>query len=586
MFSALRVSGLALALAFLSSQTLAASKCQVMKLAELPVTMEGLSPVTTGQINGREARFIVDSGAFHSTMSAGAAQELGLSVGSLGVNARLKGVGGETSLGVTTAKEFVIAGQKLPRVEFAVGGSSTRYAGLLGQNILGIAGVEYDLGHGAVRIMKTKDCGDVSLTYWAGDKPFTLMRIEPMENGDRHTLATVEVNGVKLKAMFDTGASSSVLSLDAAKRLGVNPDKDGLPLEGFSWGVGQKRVRTWKARFDKIDIGGEVISKPWLQIFDGALGDADMLIGVDFFLSHRVFVDNQNHRMFFTYEGGPLFGISPKGAVDKAGKTVDLTDKTAEPTDAPGYARRGAVLASNGKFDAAIADFDKAVALAPNDADYLLQRARAHLSNRQLLLGAADLDKSVALDPKDAEARLTRAQLRRGSRDPAGALDDLKAADENLAPSAQPRLRLARLYSALDAPEQALTNYDLWLKSHPEDVGRAEALNGRCWARALLNRELDKAMSDCDAALRLHPGDPAFLDSRALVRFRRGELEKALVDYDAAVKGSPREAWSLYARGLVERRLGKVAEADADKAKALAINPDVAARIKRYQLDG
>jgi tetratricopeptide (TPR) repeat protein len=59
-----------------------------------------------------------------------------------------------------------------------------------------------------------------------------------------------------------------------------------------------------------------------------------------------------------------------------------------------------------------------------------------------------------------------------------------------------------------------------------------------------------------------------------------------LVDYDAAVKGSPREAWSLYARGLVERRLGKVAEADADKAKALAINPDVAARIKRYQLDG
>ncbi len=191
MFPALRASTLGLALALLSTQALAASKCQVMKLAELPVTMEGLSPVTTGQINGREARFIVDSGAFYSTMSAGAAQELGLSIGSLGGNARLKGVGGETSLGVTTAKEFVIAGQKLPRIEFAVGGSSTRYAGLLGQNILGLAGVEYDLAHGAVRIMKTKDCGDVGLAYWAGDKPYTLMRVEPMENGNRHTLATV-----------------------------------------------------------------------------------------------------------------------------------------------------------------------------------------------------------------------------------------------------------------------------------------------------------------------------------------------------------------------------------------------------------
>jgi tetratricopeptide (TPR) repeat protein/predicted aspartyl protease len=586
MFSALRASGPALVLGLLSTQALAASKCQVTKLAEIPITMEGLSPVTTGQINGREARFIVDSGAFYSTMSDGAAKELGLSVGGLGGNMRLKGVGGETSLGVATAKEFIIAGQKLSRIDFAVGGSSTRYAGLLGQNILGLAGAEYDLAHGAVRIMKTKDCADAGLAYWAGDKPYTLMRIAPMRDGNRHTLGTVEVNGVKLKAMFDTGASTSALSLGAAKRLGVNPDKDGLPLEGFSWGVGQKRVRTWKARFDKIDIGGEVITKPWLQIFDGELGDADMLIGVDFFLSHRVFVDNQNQRMFFTYEGGPMFGITPKGAVDRAGNAVDLTDKTAEPTDASGYARRGAVLASSGKFDAAIADFDKAIALAPSDADYLLQRARARLSNRQLLLGAADLDKSIALDPKDAEARLTRAQLRRGTRDPAGALDDLKAADENLASSAQLRLRLAGLYSALDAPEQALTNYDLWLKSHPEDVGRAEALNGRCWARGLLNRELDKALSDCEAALRLRPGSAAFLDSRALVRLRRGELEKALADYDATVKASPREAWSLYARGLVARRLGKVAEADADKAKALEINPNIAARIKRYHIEG
>lgn len=586
MFSALRVSGLALALALLSSQALAASKCQVMKLAEIPVTMEGLSPVMTAQINGREARFIVDSGAFYSTMSAGAAQELGLQVGGLGPHARLKGVGGETSLGVTTVKEFVIAGQKLSRIDFAVGGSSTRYAGFLGQNFLGLAGVEYDLGHGAVRLMKTKDCGDIGLAYWSGGKPFTTLRIDSMEGADRHTVGTVEVNGVKLRAMFDTGASTSLLTLDAAKRLGVNPLKDGLPLDGFSWGVGQKRVKTWKARFDKIDIGGEMISKPLLRIFDGELGSADMLIGVDFFLSHRVFVDNQNRRMFFTYEGGPLFGVSPKGAVDHAGNAVDLTDKEAEPTDAPGYARRGAVLASNGKFDAAIADFDKAIALAPDDADYWLQRARARLSNRQMLLGASDLDKSIALDPKDVEARLTRAQLRRVSRDPAGALDDLKAADETLAPSAQARLRLGGLYAALDAPEQSLTNYDLWLKSHPEDVGRAEALNGRCWARALLNRELDKAISDCDAALRLRPGDPAFLDSRALVRFRRGELEKALADYDAALKGSPRAAWSLYARGLVQRRLGKTAEADADKAKALAINPDIAARGKRYQLEG
>jgi tetratricopeptide (TPR) repeat protein len=203
-----------------------------------------------------------------------------------------------------------------------------------------------------------------------------------------------------------------------------------------------------------------------------------------------------------------------------------------------------------------------------------------------VLLGSADLDKAVTLAPTNAEARLIRAQLRLGARDPAGALSDLKAADDNLAPSSDARMRLASLYTAADKPEPALASYDQWLKSHPEDSGRAVAFNGRCWARALLNKDLDKALDDCNAAVRQRPGQAAYLDSRALVRLRRGELDKALADYDAAVAGSPREAWSLYARSIVERRLGKTPEADADKAKALSLNPRVAERAKLYGLEG
>ena len=125
MLSVSRVSCVALGAALLATPALAASKCQVFKLAELPVTMEGRSPIVTAQINGRQARFILDSGAFYSTISEGDAKEFGLSVSDLGPNVRLKGVGGETSLGVATAQEFVIAGQKLSRIQFAVGGSDT-----------------------------------------------------------------------------------------------------------------------------------------------------------------------------------------------------------------------------------------------------------------------------------------------------------------------------------------------------------------------------------------------------------------------------------------------------------------------------
>ena len=134
-------------------------------------------------------------------------------------------------------------------------------------------------------------------------------------------------------------------------------------------------------------------------------------------------------------------------------------------------------------------------------------------------------------------------------------------------------------------PEAALANYDLWLRDHPEDVRRPNALNGRCWARGQLNRDLDKALSDCNAALKAFPARANFLDSRGLVRLRRGEFDAALADYDAALKASPRNAWTLYARGIAAARAGRSGEALANRAAALAINTRVAERARRIGLE-
>src|SRR3954468_9328643 len=106
MFPAFKAPGFGLGLALLIMPAVATAKCQVGKYAEIPVVMNGRAPTTTAQINGRDARFIVDSGAFYSTISAADAREFGLSVRGVGPNVRLKGVGGDTSLGVATAQTF------------------------------------------------------------------------------------------------------------------------------------------------------------------------------------------------------------------------------------------------------------------------------------------------------------------------------------------------------------------------------------------------------------------------------------------------------------------------------------------------
>ena len=103
-----------------------------------------------------------------------------------------------------------------------------------------------------------------------------------MGPGQRHTIGTVTVNGVKMKALFDTGAPSLMLTLAAAKRIGLTPDSPGVTPSGAAAGLGSHFVRAWRARLDSIDIGGETITHPWVEIADQSLQSSDMLIGVDF----------------------------------------------------------------------------------------------------------------------------------------------------------------------------------------------------------------------------------------------------------------------------------------------------------------
>ena len=559
----------------------ASAACHVGKLLEVPVTMVDNRPLVTARINGRPARLMLDSGAFFSTIAQANAAEYALKVQNM-PGARMKGVGGDSSLGVARVKEFTLGGYPFTNVEFAVGGSDTGFAGLLGQNILGVADVEYDLPHGMVRIMKSDGCARADLAYWAAGKPFVIVPLKPMSATQRHTIGTVRIDGKDVDALFDSGAGDALMTSATARRLGVTPDTPGVVRKGYAFGLGTASTPTWQARFGAIDIGGEKIARPLIGFSDQRFADADMLIGIDFFLSHRIYVDNRNHRMFVTYEGGPVFGLNPKGVSDAGGKPLDLTDREGAPTDAAGYSRRGAVLASRGKFAEAVADFDKAAAMAPENASFVYQRALAEHGAGHEAPARRDLDKAVSLAPANAEYRLMRASVLLGAGDRAGAAADLKAADAVLAPSSDMRLRLAQLYDAADMPEAAIGGYDQWLSAHPADHDRPGALNGRCWARGLLARDLSGALDDCNAALKARPGVPAYLDSRALVWLRRGEDKKALADYNAALTTAPHSAWSLYARGIVERRMGNAAAADKDQAAATAIDAKVAERARRY----
>ena len=118
--------------------------CKVGVIAELPVTMTGTRPMISAKINGEDARFLVDSGAFFSLISEPSAAQYKLDTQPAPFNLMLEGIGGSRRAELTTVKEFTLAGIPIRKVQFLVGGSSlgNGAVGVLGQNLLRIADVE------------------------------------------------------------------------------------------------------------------------------------------------------------------------------------------------------------------------------------------------------------------------------------------------------------------------------------------------------------------------------------------------------------------------------------------------------------
>ena len=568
----------------------AQSACLIQSV-ELPITMVGLRPLAAARINDVEVKFILDSGAFFSDISEAAAARLHLTLRRAPDGFWVEGVGGGQRPNVVRVENFTLKKSSIPNVEFIVlpNDDDSGAVGLLGQNFLSIGDTEYDLANGAVRIVTPNEgCGKANLAYWAGSKPVVAVGLVRSNRARRaqHTVVVAAVNGKEIRAMIDSGAATSLLSLDAAKRAGIEPRGAGVVAAGEGGGIGPHKVKIWIAPVQSFAIGSEVIRNTRLRIGEMELDDADMLIGADFLLAHRVYVANSQGIVYFTYSGGPVFNLSVAGMPVHGGADAEreTPDATETPADAAGYARRGAARAARREFDLALADLDQACQLEPFSGKYFAERARVRLQIGQRTQATADLNEALRLDPSDFQARLARVRLYATDRDIASARADLEVLDQQLAPQDNYRRELGGLYGYIGLPELALSEFSQWIASHGDDANLPTVRNSRCWVRALLGIELRDALKDCNEAVSGLSEKAAPLESRGLVYLRMGELDKALDDYNQALAINPKLAWSLYGRGLARLRKGAPGEGSADVAAAKELRPGIEEEGRKYGL--
>ena len=315
------------ALAIPVTSLLAASDCKLMKIAEWMVRPEtGL--VVEGEINGQPVGVLLDTGASGSMILRSAANRLNLTrYEARGY--RAFGVGGETHAEFATLEQFKVGQAARRNWKVLVVGErdfGRDVAFLLGYDFFEQVDIEFDLPNNAVRLFQTKDCGDVTLAYWARG---TLDAVKLEFNGAKPAiLVPVKLNDRPLVAELDSGAQRSVVSRLAAAQLGITPDTPGTRAAGKAGGLGAGRPDRWIGAFESFVIGGEIIRNPDILFTDlevhagAATGSrldsrrelADMLLGVDFLRAHRVYVAHSQRKLYFTYNGGPVFSAPARAA--------------------------------------------------------------------------------------------------------------------------------------------------------------------------------------------------------------------------------------------------------------------------------
>jgi tetratricopeptide (TPR) repeat protein len=599
-----------------SSAVAAEKKCQITKVADLPITMNSLRPTMDVKINDRDAKFVLDSGAFYSIMSSATAAEYNLKTTPGPFGFKIIGVGGAADVDIATVKNFSYAGVTIKNVEFLVGGSEVGNgdAGLLGQNFLERFDVEYDLARGMIRLFRTQDCEHTRLAYWlAPDQAYSFMPIDRIDPMHPHTIGVAYVNDHKIRVAFDTGAFTSVLSIKAAERAGVKPDSPGVVASGYTRGIGRGMTKEYIAPFASFKIGdGEEIKNIRLRIADIAdigLDNADMLVGADFFVSHRIFVANKEHELFLSYNGGPVFNLSQNqaastestaegqsdartgeaqktGEAKPAGDAKQGGDSGAAAGHAAELARRGSALAARRDFGPALADLSEAVELSPDEPEYYYQRGNTYRASGRADLALKDYDHVLLLKQDFLPAYIPRAEIKLSKKDEPGAIADLETVDRLAPKQADLRLVLAERYEHVDRLPAAIEQFSLWIQYHPDDSRMLTAMAGRCFSSALQNQDLPTALSDCNKALRgadkKNPNYPYLFVNRGLVRLRQGDYDKAIADFNDALKIAPKNAPALYARAVAESRKNQKKDSESDLATARQIAPEVAGKFEHY----
>jgi hypothetical protein len=170
--------------------------------------------------------------------------------------------------------------------------------GLLGRDFLALFDLDLDMPAHRLTLYQVSDCGGRFLP-WTGDYDSIPIMVPAADA----VIVPVTIDGRKLRAMLDSGASSSLLAAPGIYKLGLDPASLAADPSDQISGLGPRMINARRHRFGSLMVGNQTIASPLLWVEPIRLSPiVDMLLGADWLSGRRVWISFATRQLFVAGE--------------------------------------------------------------------------------------------------------------------------------------------------------------------------------------------------------------------------------------------------------------------------------------------
>ncbi len=275
--------------------------CGTVRLGETTVATLENAPIVTVFANGAALTLLLDTGAQTTILTPAAAQRIGAQRPRIESQREMSGIAGSLQTGEVELRSFSIGGVAIPwrRARVAQLSVANAFAvpidGVLGADSLSSFDVDLDLADHDMVLYRSQTCAG-AVPAWT--QPYD--RVAAGRSFSDHLIFRVQLDGRWITAFIDTGAQLTVLSAQAAAALGLTAlvlERDPIILVH---GAAAEELGARVHRFAQLWVGTELIRNLEIAVTDLRLGDAALVLGVDFLKWRRMWMSYGSRQIFLS----------------------------------------------------------------------------------------------------------------------------------------------------------------------------------------------------------------------------------------------------------------------------------------------